>query len=82
MLGSPLASAAADLLCDPYRLYQVLRKHRLAQSMASTFHGAIDAQVAIPAPQCGPGGTMNFNFGSGRTDSTLPLDLIARLPPG
>ncbi|CAN9459336.1 unnamed protein product [Alternaria sp. RS040] len=36
--------------------------------MASTFHGAIDAHVAIPAPHCGPGGTMNFNFGPGRAD--------------
>ncbi|CAN9424569.1 unnamed protein product [Alternaria alternata] len=59
--------------------------------MASTFHGAIDAHVAIPAPHCGPGGTMNFNFGSGRADgqkrkvepfSTVPFapdpDLVDR----
>ncbi|KAI4940873.1 hypothetical protein J4E91_011130 [Alternaria rosae] len=59
--------------------------------MASTFHGTIDAHVAIPAPQCGPGGTMNFNFGPGRTDrqklkpapfSTVPFapdpDLVDR----
>ncbi|KAJ8112893.1 hypothetical protein OPT61_g4848 [Boeremia exigua] len=36
--------------------------------MASTFHGSFDADVAIPAPHCGPGGTMNFNFGSSPTD--------------
>ncbi|RYO15400.1 hypothetical protein AA0111_g11703 [Alternaria arborescens] len=36
--------------------------------MTSTFHGAIDAHVAIPAPHCGPGGTMNFNFGPGLAD--------------
>ncbi|KAJ4312335.1 hypothetical protein N0V94_007489 [Neodidymelliopsis sp. IMI 364377] len=59
--------------------------------MASTFHGAIDAHIAVPAPQCGPGGTMNFNFGSDRTDgqrhkpvpfSTVPfapdLDFVDR----
>ncbi|CAN9442589.1 unnamed protein product [Alternaria alternata] len=59
--------------------------------MASTFHGAIDAHVAIPAPHCGPGGTMNFNFGPGRADgqkrrvepfSTVPFapdpDLVDR----
>ncbi|RYN53567.1 hypothetical protein AA0118_g9685 [Alternaria tenuissima] len=59
--------------------------------MASTFHGAIDAHIAIPAPNCGPGGTMNFNFGSGRADgqkrkvepfSTVPFapdpDLVNR----
>ncbi|OWY45267.1 TPR-like protein [Alternaria alternata] len=59
--------------------------------MASTFHGAIDAHVAIPAPHCGPGGTMNFNFGPGQADgqkqkptpfSTVPFapdpDLVDR----
>ncbi|CAI9627914.1 unnamed protein product [Alternaria burnsii] len=59
--------------------------------MASTFYGAIDAHVAIPAPHCGPGGTMNFNFGPGQADgqkrkvepfSTVPFapdpDLVDR----
>ncbi|OAK96859.1 hypothetical protein IQ06DRAFT_47717 [Phaeosphaeriaceae sp. SRC1lsM3a] len=36
--------------------------------MASTFHGPFDAHVAIPAPHCGPGGTMNFNFGASPAD--------------
>jgi hypothetical protein len=50
---------------------KILHKYPLAPTMNNTFHGPIDAQVAIPAPQCGPGGTMNFNFGSGKTDGTL-----------
>lgn len=42
--------------------------------MGSAFHGAIDAHVAIPAPHCGPGGTMNFNIGgTSMTDGTLAL---------
>lgn len=44
----------------------------LKPRMGSTFHEAIDAHVAIPAPHCGPGGTMYFNFGgSSLTDGTL-----------
>lgn len=37
------------------------------QLMASAFHGPIDAHNAIVGPHCGPGGVMNFNFGSGGT---------------
>lgn len=40
--------------------------------MTSTFHGPLDAHTATTAPHCGPGGTMNFNFGSGRADNGLP----------
>lgn len=40
--------------------------------MASTFHGPMEAHIAIPAPHCGPGGTMNFNFGPDRADNALP----------
>ncbi|RII24899.1 hypothetical protein CUC08_Gglean000251 [Alternaria sp. MG1] len=71
--------------------HKVSRNHRLAPAMASTFHGAIGAHVAIAAPHCGPGGTMNFNFGPGRADgqkqkpepfSTVPFapdpDLVDR----
>jgi hypothetical protein len=39
--------------------------------MASAFHGGIDAHIAIPAPQCGPGGIMNFNFGPHQADGML-----------
>ena len=35
--------------------------------MAGVFHGPIDAHNAIVGPQCGAGGVMNFNFGSGGT---------------
>jgi hypothetical protein len=29
----------------------------------SEFYGPIDGHIVIPAPHCGPGGLMNFNFG-------------------
>ena len=32
--------------------------HRTAE-----FHGPIDGRIVIPAPHCGPGGSMSFNFG-------------------
>ncbi|KAF2726975.1 hypothetical protein EJ04DRAFT_479753, partial [Polyplosphaeria fusca] len=31
--------------------------------MTSAFNGAVDGHIVIPAPHCGPGGTMHFNFG-------------------
>jgi hypothetical protein len=47
--------------------------------MASAFYGPIDANVAIPAPHCGPGGTMHFNFGTVQTVGTLePYLLLPR----
>ncbi|KAF2843949.1 hypothetical protein T440DRAFT_494281 [Plenodomus tracheiphilus IPT5] len=52
--------------------------------MASAFHGGIDAHIAIPAPQCGPGGIMNFNFGSYQADrqkqKPLPLSTVPFAP--
>lgn len=43
--------------------HKVAGKHCSTPSMASTFHGAFDTYIAIPAPHCAPGGTMNSNFG-------------------
>ncbi|KAF2030383.1 TPR-like protein [Setomelanomma holmii] len=51
--------------------------------MASTFHGPFDAHIAIPAPQCGPGGTMNFNFGSrvdGQRHELIPFSTVPFAP--
>ena len=31
--------------------------------MSSTFNGATEGHIVIPAPYCGPGGTMHFNIG-------------------
>ncbi|KAF2732966.1 hypothetical protein EJ04DRAFT_469350 [Polyplosphaeria fusca] len=47
--------------------------------MTSAFNGAVDGHVVIPAPHCGPGGTMHFNFGPTLAHGMVHNDHLAEL---